>query len=77
MFLISEVPLYRRVTAGGNRPHTVREYHTHKKTHTLGPYRRPMPRVLEGPQGGRRCRVSEVPLFIRSSQAQTGGNAGE
>jgi len=29
----------------------------------LGPYRRPMPRVLEGSQGGGRLLMSKVPLY--------------
>ena len=37
-------------------------YLTYKKTHLLGPYRRPMPRVLRGSGEGGGVLVSEVPL---------------
>ena len=33
-----------------------------RKRNPLGPYRRPMPRVLEGSWGGGRFLMSEVPL---------------
>jgi len=35
---------------------------TRKRT-SLGPYRRPMPRVLGGSWGGRRFPMGEVPLY--------------
>jgi len=37
-------------------------YLTHKQMHPLGPYHRPMPRVLGGSSGGGRFLMCEVPL---------------
>ena len=52
---MSEVILYGvkfdpiKVLAG---PRTLQEYLANKKNHHLGPYRRPVPRVLGGSQRG-------------------------
>ena len=35
-----------------------------KKTHPLGPYRRPMPRVLGGSWGDGRFHMGEAPLYM-------------
>jgi hypothetical protein len=40
----------------------VQEYLTYKKRILLGPYRRPMPRVLEGSYGGGSFLMGEVSL---------------
>ena len=40
-------------------------YLAHKKTPPLGPYRRPVPRVLEDPRGVGVFRMGEVPLYIK------------
>ena len=41
---------------------TVQGYLTHMKRTPLGPYSRPMPRVVGGSQGGGRFFMGEVPL---------------
>jgi len=41
----------------------VQGYLAHKTPPPLGPYRRPMPRVLGGSSGGVRFLMSEVPLY--------------
>ena len=67
VFLMSEVPLYSRgggelpQRAGGRIPPYRATSRTRKRT-PLGPYRRPMPRVLGGSVGGGRFFMSEVPL---------------
>ena len=73
MFLVSEVPLYSFFR--NHFPHEPLELFklldpldyrgtslTTKRT-PLGPYRRPMPRVLEMSWGGGRFLVGEVPLY--------------
>ena len=42
---------------------SVQGYLTHKKRAPLGPYRRPVPRVLEGSERGGRFLMSEVPPY--------------
>ena len=42
---------------------SVEGYLTYKETHPLGPYRRPMPSVLGGPQWSGRFLMGEVPLY--------------
>ena len=53
---MSEVPLYLPFYRGTSP--------TRKRT-PLGPYRRPMPRVLGGSYGGGRFLMSEVPLWVK------------
>ena len=45
----------------GQRRVSLQGYLTYKKRKTLGPYRRPMFKVLGGSQGGRRFLLGEVP----------------
>ena len=72
---MSEVPLYLYHPLDGSAETTegrgvrlfrkwrVQGYLTYKKKHPpLGPYRRPMPRVLGGSEGGGRFLMGEVPL---------------
>ena len=66
MFLISEVPLYSPTYSPAEvcplRPLTGVPRSSKIPT-PLGPYCRPMLRVLEGSQGGGRFLMSEVPLY--------------
>ena len=63
---MSEVPLYTNATARHLHQH-ISHFHlqgdlAHKKILLLGPYLRPMPRVLGGSYGGGRFLMSEVTL---------------
>ena len=58
---MSEVSLYVKGVAPGFRVTRYRGTSPRKRT-PLGPYRRPMPRVLGGSSGVGRFRMGEVPL---------------
>jgi hypothetical protein len=63
---MSEVPLHPRLERRGSKTATHRAEKRisslTKKINPLGPYRRPMPRVLGGSQGGGRFLMGEIPL---------------
>ena len=81
-FLMSEVPLYLTAAGGPSRidtsafpahpcaqhcPHVLQGYLTYKKT-PLGPYLRPMPRVLGGTSRGGRFLMGDVPMYSPNLQ---------
>ena len=72
-FFMGEVPLYPEAgpspEAGSSKTHFLLWYRgtsLARKHTSLGPYRRPMPRVLGGPRGGRDTPVSHSTGRVRS-----------
>ena len=61
-FLVSEVPLY--ISAPRQRRRTLHIGYRGTSPPPLGPYRRPMPRVLGGSEGGGRFLMGEIPLYM-------------
>ena len=66
--VVFEVAEKVRGTLSGVRPALfpdlfVQGYLTHKKTNPIGPYRRPMRRVLGGSHGGWCFLMGEIPMY--------------